>query len=60
MKPELWDELKGFCFAVYDNDDLPDGAWLEMLTEQISTFCKAHNLRDDPHDLAITCIKRWG
>lgn len=46
-----------FCAALdaADDDDLPDGAWWQMLEDTAAQFMKTHNLRGCPN----SATHRW-
>lgn len=46
---ELQDEFYGFM-KIYDNEELPDGAWWALLEEAASSFIKLHKLKVDSND----------
>lgn len=40
------------CMEAADNDDLPDGAWFQVLEDCAESFMKTHHLRGDSNDAA--------
>lgn len=43
------DEFMAFMRA-WDDDALPDGAWMEKLTEGAAMYARAYKVDIDPHD----------
>lgn len=46
----LIDELDGYLVSTYDDDDLPDGAWFQMLVDKCDEFITLHKIKGDSND----------
>jgi hypothetical protein len=56
----LHEEFKGWMSIVYDDDDLPGGAWFALLEEHAGEFMRTHKLRGDTNDAAHQALQLLG
>ena len=54
----LMDELNGYLSLVYEDSDLPDGAWFAMLEEDCREFMNIHGINGNEND-AVHQFLQW-
>jgi hypothetical protein len=53
-------ELLGTLLSTYDDDDLPDVAWFQMLEDDCASFMKRHKLKGCSNDATHQMLEILG